>query len=264
MGVINVTPDSFSDGGQNFSQNSALASIDQMVADGVDIIDVGAESTRPARDEVVDATEEWNRLEPVLIAARAKYPELLISIDTWRRETAKRALEAGADIINDIYALRRSPEIAELCADHNAGLILMHMQGDPATMQDNPTYKNVHLEIRNFLRDQLRLAIEKGLPEDYIAVDPGFGFGKTTEHNLDILAGMEYFRLLQRPICVGASRKRFLSDLAGGLDVTDRENATAAAHVISVIQGATIVRTHNVRAAKQSVAIADAVRKKIE
>lgn len=264
MGILNITPDSFSDGGRNFSPEAALAHADKLVADGADILDIGAESSRPSRDEVIDAAEEWNRLEPVIAPIRAKYPDVMISVDTYRGETAKKALEAGADIINDIYALRRSPEIAAYCAEYKAGLILMHMQGDPTTMQDNPVYKNIHLEIRNFLRDQMRLAIEAGLAEESIAVDPGFGFGKTVDHNVDILAGMEYFRLLQRPICVGASRKRFLGELSGGLDVNDREEATVAAHVISIIQGATIVRTHNVKAAKQSVAVADAVRKKIE
>lgn len=264
MGILNITPDSFSDGGRNFSPEAALAHADKLVADGADILDIGAESSRPSRDEVIDAAEEWNRLGPVIVPIRAKYPDVMISVDTYRGETAKKALEAGADIINDIYALRRSPEIAAYCAEHKAGLILMHMQGDPTTMQDNPVYKNIHLEIRNFLRDQMRLAIEAGLAEESIAVDPGFGFGKTVDHNVDILAGMEYFRLLQRPICVGASRKRFLGELSGGLDVNDREEATVAAHVISIIQGATIVRTHNVKAAKQSVAVADAVRKKIE
>lgn len=264
MGIVNITPDSFSDGGQFLSVDQAVQHAEKLVADGADILDLGAESSRPSREEALTDDEEWQRLEPVLVKLRAKFPEIIISIDTYRGETARRALEAGADVINDIYALRRSPEIAAHCAAHNAGLILMHMQGEPATMQQNPTYANVLAEIRTELQTAMEQAIAAGVPEAAIAVDPGIGFGKTAEHNVEILAGLEYLRLLQRPICVGASRKNFLGLLTGGLLVTEREEATVAAHCAAVLQGATIIRTHNVLAAARSLAVIDALRRDMD
>ena len=259
MGILNVTPDSFSDGGQFASPDDAVQQARLLVQQGTDILDIGAESSRPSSQPLTDA-EEWQRLEPVLSAVREEHPELVISVDTYRCETARRALEAGADIINDIYALRHSPEIAAHCKAHSAGLILMHMQGTPATMQDYPQYENVLSEIRTELRTAMDTALAAGLNEAAIAVDPGIGFGKTAEHNVEILAGLEYLRLLQRPICVGASRKNFLGQLTGNLPTDQREEATIAAHCAAVLQGATIIRTHNVQAAVRSLAIMDAIR----
>lgn len=264
MGIVNITPDSFSDGGQFVTSDQAIAHAQKLVAEGAHILDLGAESSRPHRDEVLTDEQEWQRLEPVLVPLRQQFPELVFSVDTYRGETARRALEAGADVINDIYALRRSPEIATHCAAHNAGLLLMHMQGDPSTMQQNPTYANVLAEIRTYLQEAMEKALAAGLPENNIAVDPGIGFGKTTDHNVEILAGLEYLRLLQRPICVGASRKSFLGTLTGDLPVTDREEATIAAHCAAVLQGATIIRTHNVQAAVRSLAVIDALRRDMD
>jgi dihydropteroate synthase len=234
-----------------------------MVKEGADIIDIGAESSRPGRTESVTAEEEWERIEPVIAQLRQDCPDVLISIDTYKGETVRRSLEAGAHIINDIYALRRSPEIAELVAHHHAGLILMHMQNDPETMQQNPTYGNVLAEIGQFLKERLELAQSRGVAESALVIDPGIGFGKTPEHDTEILAGLEYLRLLQRPICVGASRKKFLGALTGIRDIGNREEATVAAHCIAVLHGGTIVRTHNVAAARQSLAVVDAVRENL-
>lgn len=264
MGVLNVTPDSFSDGGKFDDPGRAIAHGEAMAVAGADIIDIGAESSRPGSAADFSDADEWARLKPVLTTLRAKLPGKMISVDTWRGATAQRALDVGADIINDIYALRKSPEIAAHCAAHGAGLILMHMQGDPETMQLNPTYSNVLAEIRTALREAMDVALGAGLGEAQIAVDPGIGFGKTLDHNVEILAGLEYLRLIQRPICVGASRKAFLGKLTGGQPVDDREEATLAAHCAAVLHGATIIRTHNVNAATRSMAVIDAIRQKAE
>jgi len=261
MGVLNLTPDSFSDGGRFDSPDRAMEHAVGMIEDGADIVDIGAESTRPGQSGNLTDEEEWNRLEPVISQLRREFPRIVISIDTYRGATAERALDAGADVINDIYALRKSPKIAGMCARHNAGLVVMHMQGDPATMQVNPTYNNVLAEIRDELQAALDTATAAGLPEQNIAIDPGIGFGKTVDHNVEILAGLEYLRLMQRPICIGASRKSFLGHLTGGLGIGDREEATIAVHCAAVMQGATIIRTHNVKAAVRSLGVIDAIRR---
>lgn len=264
MGIVNVTPDSFSDGGQFVSPADAVRHAADLVADGADIIDIGAESNRPGRVETLTGQSEWDRLEPVLKDVRRDFPDTVISVDTYRFNTASRALEAGVNIINDIYALRRSPGIAGLCAEAGAGLLLMHMQGNPETMQEDPQYDNVLADIRNELRAAMESAITAGVNEAQIAIDPGIGFGKTVEHNIEILAGLEYLRLIQRPICVGASRKGFLGSLTDNLPKDDREEATIAAHCAAVLHGATIIRTHNVKAAVRSLAIIDTIRKQAE
>jgi len=264
MGILNLTPDSFSDGGQFADSGKAIEHGVSMLAGGADIIDIGAESTRPSRTEEMTPELEWQRLEPVISGLRAHHPGCVLSVDTYRGETAERALAAGVDIINDIFALRRSPEIARYCAAHGAGLILMHMQGTPETMQENPTYDNVLADIRQELRTAMDTAMAAGLPEQCIAVDPGIGFGKNLDHNIEILAGLEYLRLMQRPICVGASRKWFLGKLTGDQPVTEREEQTIAAHCAAVLHGATIIRTHNVKAAVRSLAVIDAIRAQSE
>ncbi len=259
MGVLNVTPDSFSDGGLYRSVEEAVEAGLAMLRAGADIVDIGGESSRPGRQGPVAADEELRRVLPVLRELRQRAPDALISVDTYKAVVAEQVLDAGADIINDIYALRHSPDIASLVVRHDAGLILMHMQGTPETMQDNPAYQNVVVDIKNELRAAMEVALDRGVPEQNIVVDPGFGFGKTVEHNIEILAQLEYFRLLQRPICVGVSRKRFLGAILGGADVAEREEATRAAEVIAALHGASIIRTHNVKAARQALAVADAV-----
>lgn len=264
MGIVNITPDSFSGEGNSINPAVAFARAEALLNDGADLLDLGAESSRPGRPETLTDDEEWARLEPVLTVLRREHPHAVISVDTFRGATAARALDAGADIINDIYALRRSPEIAGHCAAHGAGLILMHMQGDPETMQVNPAYENVLSDIRTALRQSMGTALEGGVPEDCIVVDPGIGFGKTLDHNVEILAGLEYLRLMQRPICVGASRKGFLGKLTGDTAGGDREAATIAAHCTAVLHGATVIRTHDVKAAVRSLAVIDAVRKQMD
>jgi dihydropteroate synthase len=259
MGILNVTPDSFSDGGRYHDTHAAVEAALQMIADGADIIDIGAESTNPSRSAPVDADEELRRLMPVLRELRARAPHALISVDTYKAKVAGEALEAGADIINDVYGLRYDPSIADVVARYGAGLIIMHMQGTPETMQASPTYQNLLVDIKNELRAAMETAMERGVREQAIAVDPGFGFGKTLDHNIELLAQLEYFGLLQRPLCVGVSRKRFLGALLAGADVHEREEATRAAEVIAAMNGAAIVRTHNVKAACRALKVADAV-----
>jgi dihydropteroate synthase len=231
-----------------------------MVADGADIIDIGGESTRPGRKPEVDAEEECRRVLPVVREVRRRLPNAILSVDTYKGEVARRALDEGADIINDIYALRHSPEIAALVARAGAGLLLMHMQGDPETMQQNPQYADPIVDIKTMLRERMDFALAQGVAEPAIAVDPGIGFGKTVEHNVRILAQLEYLRLLQRPICVGPSRKGFLGVLTGGLPVDAREEATIAACCAAVMAGAGIVRVHNVRGVRRALAVVDAIR----
>jgi dihydropteroate synthase len=260
MGVLNVTPDSFSDGGR-FPDAAAAVEAGLAMADaGADIVDVGGESSRPGRAEIIDDAEECRRVIPVVEALRARLPAVAISVDTFRLETARRALDAGADIINDITALRRSPGIAALCAAHGAGLVLMHMLGDPLTMQEDPRYDDVVVDVKNFLRDRMDFALAGGVPEECIAVDPGIGFGKTAEHNVRLLAGLDYLRLLQRPIVVGASRKRFLGSLTGSDDPQDRLEASLAAACAASLGGAGIVRVHDVLETRRALAVIDAIR----
>lgn len=260
MGILNVTPDSFSDGGRYGDPAAAAAAAEAMAADGADIIDIGGESTRPGRKPVVDVEEECRRVLPVLREVRRRLPEAVLSVDTYKGEVARRALDEGADIINDIYALRHSPEIGGLVAQAGAGLLLMHMQGDPETMQQDPRYGDVIVEIKTMLRERMDFALAAGVAEQAIAIDPGIGFGKTLEHNVRILAQLEYLRLLQRPICVGPSRKGFLGLLTGGLPPEEREEATIAACCAAVMAGAGIVRVHNVRGVRRALAVMDAVR----
>lgn len=260
MGILNVTPDSFSDGGRHTTPEQAADHAGQMARDGADIIDIGGESTRPFRPEAVGEAEELRRVIPVVELLARREPGVLISVDTCKEAVARAALEAGAHIINDIFALRQSPAIAALCAQHGAGLVLMHMQGTPETMQESPQYGDVMVDIKEFLRERMEEATAAGLPAECIAVDPGIGFGKTVDHNVEILAGLEYLRLLQRPILIGASRKGFLGKLTGNLPVEEREDQTVAAHSAAVLAGAGIVRTHNVAAAARSLAIIDAIR----
>ncbi|MBX7245074.1 MAG: dihydropteroate synthase [Candidatus Sumerlaeaceae bacterium] len=260
MGILNVTPDSISDGGKNLNPDVAVEAGLQMLADGADILDIGGESTRPGRPETVDIATEIARVIPVLKIIRRQAPEAIISVDTYKGDVAREALAAGADIINDVYALGRSPEIASLCAEHSAGLMLMHMKGEPATMQENPVYGDVIVEIKDLLKERMDLAIRYGVAEEQIAVDPGVGFGKTVEHNLQILASLEYLRLLQRPIGIGVSRKGFLGAVTGGLPVEEREEATVAACTAAVLNGASIVRVHNVKAARRGMDVVDAIR----
>ena len=260
MGVINVTPDSFSDGGLHLNASDAVAAGEAMANEGAEILDIGGESSRPGRAEELTDEEEWNRVAPVIVELRRRLPEVVLSVDTYREETARRALAEGADVINDIYALRRSPGLAALVAEAAAGLVLMHMQGDPSTMQEEPRYGDLLVEVKDFLQERLEVARAAGVAEEALVVDPGIGFGKTYHHNVQLLAGLEYLRLLQRPLVVGASRKAFLGHLTGVSDAADRAEASLAAACAAVMGGAAIVRVHDVKATRRALAVIDAVR----
>ncbi len=256
MGILNVTPDSFSDGGKYTSDNEALLHIETMVNEGAGIIDIGGESTRPGA-AYITATEEINRVLPILQAAITKYPESLFSIDTTKYEVAEAALESGAHFVNDVSGLQKEPRLAGLCAKYNVPLILMHSKGDPKVMQKNPQYDNVLNEVRDFYNQQIALANSYGL--DNVIIDPGIGFGKNLEHNLTLLAHLDQFTSLGYPIMVGASRKSMISKILDDRPVEERLSATLAIHYDAMMRGAKIIRVHDVKAASDTVAIFKAI-----
>ena len=256
MGVVNVTPDSFSDGGVNFAAQDAVASARRMVDEGAALVDVGGESTRPG-SESVSAEEELRRVVPVLEELRGEVP---ISIDTAKAEVARRAIELGAELVNDVTALRGDPDLAGVVASSSAFLCLMHMQGEPRTMQDSPTYEDVASEVASFLEQRMRFAIAEGIPEERICVDPGFGFGKTVEQNFELLARLGEIVTLGRPVLVGLSRKRSLGRILGDPEaMTGPLSASLAAAVEAYERGATIFRVHDVREHVEALTVAAAV-----
>jgi dihydropteroate synthase len=254
MGVVNVTPDSFSDGGLFFDAATAVEHSKRLVDEGADILDVGGESSRPGSDPVTEE-EEWARLEPVLrcLLREVNAP---VSVDTYKPQTARRALEAGAHIINDITGLT-DPAMVEVVAKHQAPVVIMHMRGRPKTMQQNVHYEDVVEEVRSFLAAQAENATRAGIPQ--VIVDPGIGFGKNTEHNLQLLRRLGELAALPYPLLVGPSRKSFLGNLTGAA-VGDRLGGTFSAVTAAVLGGADIVRVHEVKECRQAVLIADAIR----
>jgi dihydropteroate synthase len=255
MGVVNVTPDSFSDGGLYLDADAAIAHGEELGREGAEILDVGGESTRPGAEEV-SVEEERARTEPV-VAALAEAGHM-VSIDTAKLEVAEAALDAGAAIVNDVTALRGDPEIAALCAERGAGLVLMHMQGDPRTMQADPTYDDVVDDVRAFLAERLAVTVAAGVEEERVWLDPGIGFGKTLDHNLELLRRLAELRELGRPLLVGTSRKSFIGKIDGS-GVGDRLGGTIASSVIAAADGADVLRVHDVREAAQAVKVADAI-----
>ncbi|MEO5988740.1 MAG: dihydropteroate synthase [Candidatus Eisenbacteria bacterium] len=258
MGIVNVTPDSFSDGGRFHTPEAAIAHAERLLGEGADILDLGAESTRPGAAPV-EADEQLRRLTPVLEALR-NMPGAVISVDTQRAEVAARALELGAHAINDISALGDA-DMAHVVAEHGAGLLLMHMQGTPETMQQNPVYEDVVREVATFLAQRRALAQAAGVADECIAVDPGLGFGKTLAHNLTLLASLEMLAPLRRPIVVGASRKGFLGALTSDSPSLDRLEASLAAAVLAAWQGASILRVHDVAATRRALTVTDSTRR---
>lgn len=258
MGVLNVTPDSFFDKGRFFDKQKAVSHALKMIHDGADIIDIGGESTRPGAKEV-SADEELKRVMPVIkaLAGKIKKP---ISIDTRKAIVAKEALNAGACIVNDISALNHDPLMAGVAASHRAAVILMHMKGRPENMQDSPKYKDVIKEISAYLKKSIKAAVNAGIKKEDIIIDPGIGFGKTLEHNLEILRQLQKFTVLGHPICIGTSRKSFIAKLTGSDDPDDRLTGTIATCAIAVINGANILRVHDVKEAVQTARIADRMR----
>ena len=244
MGVVNVTPDSFSDGGVNFDPDDAARTARRMLDEGAAIVDVGGESTRPGA-EPVSADEELRRVVPVLEELEGEVP---LSIDTSKAEVARRALELGAELVNDVTALRGDPELAAVVAEHGAYLCLMHMLGEPRTMQRDPRYDDVVAEVARFLEERLAAAVDAGIPEERICLDPGIGFGKTVEHNFELIRRLDALTGLGRPIVVGFSRKSSLGKLLGDPGATTGTTAASVGAAVAAYErGATILRVHDVR-----------------
>ena len=256
MGVLNVTPDSFSDGARYFHPDAAIARAKELLAEGADLIDVGAESTRPG-SQPVPAEGQWRRLEPVL-RELAKQPEICLSVDTTRAEVAARALDLGVRVINDVSALA-DPDMAKRVADAGAGAVLMHMRGTPADMQHDPSYRDAARQVRDWLGERLEWASGADIAHECLAVDPGIGFGKGLDHNLELIARLDEIAALDRPVVVGVSRKSFIGRLLDA-PVDQRIEGGLAAAAIAVFLGATIVRVHDVAVTRRAVAIASAIR----
>jgi dihydropteroate synthase len=258
IGIVNVTPDSFSDGGLFLDSERAITHGRELAAQGAEILDVGGESTRPGA-AAVSAGEELARVGPVIEAlAAGNGTAAEVSIDTSKLQVAQAALDAGARIVNDVTALGTDPEIAGLCADRAAGLVLTHMKGTPRTMQRSPTYGDVVDDVRAFLEHRMGLAVREGLSERRIWLDPGIGFGKTVEHNLELVRRLGELRELGRPIVVGTSRKSFIGKITGR-DVDKRLGGTIASNVLALAAGAEIFRVHDVAEARQALAVAEAI-----
>jgi dihydropteroate synthase len=258
VGIVNLTPDSFSDGGRHLEPDRALAHAERLVAEGAAMLDLGAESTRPHTTPVSD-DEEWRRLEPTLTGMVLRFPELPVSVDTVKATTARRALDAGAWAINDVSALRLDAGIADACAEHDAGLILMHSRGDVRTMAtyEHATYQDVTAEVSRELQAAVALAQERGVPRGRLVLDPGLGFSKTPEQSYAALAGLPSLAHHGLPLMIGPSRKRFLG-AATGRDVAERDVATAAACAIGWMLGARLFRVHAVAPARDALAVAQA------
>jgi len=264
MGVVNVTPDSFSDGGRYLEAGAAIAHGRQLEREGASILDVGGESTRPGA-EPVRLEEELRRVVPViegLVAAATggagAAGGLRISVDTSKSQVAAAALDAGAAMVNDVTALRAAPEIAEIVARHGAQLCLMHMLGTPRTMQHDPRYKDVVADVKAFLEERLRFATDHGVAEGRILLDPGIGFGKTVEHNLELLRRLPELVAIGRPILIGTSRKGFLGRLTGRTDPSERLAATVATNVLAFERGARVFRVHDVAPVVDALTVAAA------
>lgn len=257
MGVVNVTPDSFSDGGRYIEAKKAISHGLELAAEGAAIIDVGGESTRPGAMPVT-AEEELDRVLPVISALTSAGTEVQISVDTSKASVASKALDAGATLINDVTALRGDPEMASLVASSGADVCLMHMLGEPRTMQDDPRYEDVVSEVKAFLEDRLQFAVREGADEERVLLDPGIGFGKTAGHNLELIDRLDEIVALGRPVVMGASRKSFIGRITGRLDPFDRVAGTVAVNVLAYERGARVFRVHDVAPSRDALAMAAA------
>lgn len=260
MGILNVTPDSFSDGGEFLKTGAAAARASEMLDEGADVIDVGGESTRPGSDPV-SADEEARRIVPAIREILSARPEALVSIDTYHAETAKAALEAGAGVVNDITALNGDPRMASVVADAGCNVVLMHMLGEPKTMQREPRYEDVVSEVREFLARRAEAAISAGVEPARVILDPGIGFGKTLEHNLALIESLDAIADLGYPVLFGASRKSFIGKILGGEaeSAGGRVFGTVATSVLAYERGASVFRVHDVRANREALEMAAAV-----
>jgi dihydropteroate synthase len=257
MGVVNVTPDSFSDGGMFDDAAAAVAHGIRLADEGADLVDIGGESTRPGAEPVPPA-EERRRVLPVIDGLRSARPDVPISIDTRHAAIASDALAAGASVVNDI-AGGADEEMLPVVSKAGAGLVLMHMRGEPATMQDAPLYEDVVAEVHEYLRERVEAAIFAGIEADRLCVDPGIGFGKNVDHNLQLLRSIGVLRDLDAAVMVGASRKRFVGALSGADDPRDRLEGSLAAAILAAASGADIVRVHDVKATVRALRVADAI-----
>jgi dihydropteroate synthase len=255
MGVVNVTPDSFSDGGLYLDPEAAIAHGRELAAAGAEILDVGGESTRPGAEPVEEA-EELRRVVPVIRGLSDL--ECEISVDTSKAAVAEAALDAGAEIVNDVSALRGDPEMAAVCAGRGATVVLMHMRGEPRTMQEDPRYEDVVTEVKDFLAERLEAATSAGIAEERIWLDPGIGFGKTVVHNLELLRRLGELRDLGRPLVIGTSRKSFIGKLDGS-PASERLGGTIASSVLAAAEGAEVLRVHDVAEMRQALTVAGAV-----
>jgi dihydropteroate synthase len=258
MGIVNLTPDSFYDGGKFFDPGKALDRAETMAQAGAGIIDIGGESTRPGSD-AVSLEEELRRVMPVMEKIKMRIGKALVSIDTRKSEVAKKAIEAGASIINDTSSLDFDPNMAEVAAESKAGLVLMHLQGAPKDMQEDPTYEDLFSEVIGFLRSRMQRALNAGVAEERIIVDPGIGFGKTVDHNLELIRDLWRLRSLGRPILLGPSNKRFIGAVLKA-EKDDRFEGTAAAAVAGILSGANILRAHEPEKIRRFAIMASAIR----
>jgi dihydropteroate synthase len=255
MGVVNVTPDSFSDGGLHLDPEAAIAHGRELVEAGAEILDVGGESTRPGA-AVVPVEEELRRVVPVIRGLSDL--DCDVSVDTSKAEVAAAAIDAGASIVNDVTALRGDPEMAGLCAQRGVTIILMHMLGKPQTMQDDPRYDDVVAEVRDFLAERVDAAAAAGIAEERIWLDPGIGFGKTATHNMELLRRLAELRELGRPLVIGTSRKSFIGRVDGS-EASERIGGTIASSVLAAAEGAEVLRVHDVAEMRQALAVAAAI-----
>jgi dihydropteroate synthase len=258
MGVLNVTPDSFSDAGLYFDKSKAIERGIRMVEEGADIIDIGGESTRPGSEQIA-IEEELKRTIPV-IEALAREIRIPISIDTYKSEIARRALDLGASMVNDISGLRFDPKMPEVVSQYDVPVVIMHIKGTPRDMQQNPQYEALIPEIMDYLRAGITIARKAGIPDDKIVIDPGIGFGKTCEDNLKIIHHLHEFTFFKKPILIGPSRKAFIGKILGDVPVTDRLEGTAAAVSVSIVNGANIIRVHDVKEMVKVSKVADAIK----
>ncbi len=262
MGVVNVTPDSFFDGGAHDTPGPAAAHAGRLIAEGADIVDIGGESTRPGAPEVA-AAEEIARVVPTIAEIRRAHPTVPISVDTMKASVARAAIAAGATYVNDVSALSADPALADVVAETGVDVCLMHMQGDPRTMQDDPRYDNVVDDVRAHLEARVAAALACGIAESKIQLDPGIGFGKTLEHNLELLVRLDEIVALGFPVVIGVSRKSFISRIAqeagvSGVEASERLPGTIAANTLALAGGASVFRVHDVAEAAQGLAVAAA------
>ena len=259
MGILNITPDSFSDGGQYLDFDQALKRAETMIEEGADIIDIGGESTRPGSDPV-SVDEELKRIIPIIKALK-KYSNIVISVDTYKPRVMEQVIDMGVAMINDVFALQQ-PGAIEVIKKSNVGICLMHMQGTPKTMQLNPTYQDVVNEVKLFLEERANSLIAEDIQTERIILDPGFGFGKTFEHNISLLQNLESFQPLKFPLLVGLSRKSFIRKILSG-DHDDHLSGSISAAILSIVKGAKIVRVHDLKETKSAIKIMQIAQGKI-